>query len=113
MTMVCDAQNHSVCDFIRNSAYGWMTKAVANAPHIMRPRFLQAAGMSLLTNAHLAPMHGALIARDGCGVLLCGDSFAGKSTLESQRMVYGAIAHLMKGDMAPVHAVDSLKTQIG
>jgi acid stress-induced BolA-like protein IbaG/YrbA len=38
--------------------------------------------------------------------------FAGKSTLESQRLVYGAIAHLMKGDMAPVHAVDSLKTKV-
>ncbi len=37
--------------------------------------------------------------------------FAGKSTLESQRLVYGAIAHLMKGDMAPVHAVDTLKTR--
>ncbi len=38
-------------------------------------------------------------------------AFAGKSTLESQRLVYGAIAHLMKGDAAPVHAVDSLKTR--
>ena len=38
--------------------------------------------------------------------------FAGKSMLESQRMVYGAIADLMKGDRAPVHAVDSLKTRI-
>ena len=38
-------------------------------------------------------------------------AFAGKSTLESQRMVYSAIAHLMKGDLAPVHAVDSLKTR--
>jgi acid stress-induced BolA-like protein IbaG/YrbA len=37
--------------------------------------------------------------------------FAGKSMLESQRMVYGAIAHLMKGDRAPVHAVDTLKTR--
>jgi len=37
--------------------------------------------------------------------------FAGKSMLESQRMVYGAIAHLMKGEMPPVHAVDSLKTR--
>ena len=37
--------------------------------------------------------------------------FAGKSMLESQRMVYGAIADLMKGDKAPVHAVDSLKTR--
>ncbi len=38
-------------------------------------------------------------------------AFAGKSTLESQRLVYGAIAHLMKGDAPPVHAVDSLKTR--
>ncbi len=38
-------------------------------------------------------------------------AFAGKGMLESQRMVYGAIAHLMKGDMAPVHAIDSLKTR--
>ena len=38
-------------------------------------------------------------------------AFAGKSMLESQRLVYGAIAHLMKGELAPVHAVDSLKTR--
>jgi acid stress-induced BolA-like protein IbaG/YrbA len=37
--------------------------------------------------------------------------FAGKSMLESQRIVYAAIAHLMKGDGAPVHAVDSLRTR--
>ena len=37
--------------------------------------------------------------------------FEGKSMLESQRLVLGAIAHLMKGDMAPVHAVDTLKTR--
>ena len=37
--------------------------------------------------------------------------FAGKSTLESHRLVYGAIAHLMNGDAPPVHAVDSLKTR--
>lgn len=37
--------------------------------------------------------------------------FAGKGMLESQRLVLGAIAPLMKGDHAPVHAVDSLKTR--
>ena len=37
--------------------------------------------------------------------------FAGKSMLESQRLVYGAIAHLMKGDAPPIHAVDSLRTR--
>lgn len=38
-------------------------------------------------------------------------AFSGKSRLESQRMVYSAISHLMLGDGAPVHAIDSLKTR--
>jgi acid stress-induced BolA-like protein IbaG/YrbA len=38
--------------------------------------------------------------------------FAGKSMLASQRLVYGAIAHLMNGDRAPVHAVDKLTTRV-
>lgn len=38
-------------------------------------------------------------------------AFAGLGMLESQRLVYSAIAHLMKGDLAPVHAVDKLKTR--
>lgn len=37
--------------------------------------------------------------------------FAGKSMLESQRLVLGSIKHLMAGDNAPVHAVDTLKTR--
>jgi acid stress-induced BolA-like protein IbaG/YrbA len=37
--------------------------------------------------------------------------FTGKSMLASQRLVYGAIAHLMAGDRAPVHAVDRLTTK--
>ena len=37
--------------------------------------------------------------------------FTGKSMLESQRLVYGAIAHLMKGEGAPVHAIDKLTTK--
>ena len=36
--------------------------------------------------------------------------FAGKSMVESQRLVYSAIAPLMAGDDAPVHAIDSLRT---
>lgn len=37
--------------------------------------------------------------------------FEGKSRVASQRLVLGAIAHLMKGDGAPVHAIDSLSTR--
>jgi acid stress-induced BolA-like protein IbaG/YrbA len=38
--------------------------------------------------------------------------FAGKSMLESQRLVLGAIKHLINGDRAPVHAVDQLTTRV-
>ena len=37
--------------------------------------------------------------------------FSGKNMVDSQRLVYGAIAHLMKGDGAPVHAIDKLTTK--
>jgi stress-induced morphogen len=38
-------------------------------------------------------------------------AFEGKSTLAKHRMVLGAIASLMAGDGAPVHAVDTLTTR--
>jgi len=38
--------------------------------------------------------------------------FANKNRLACQRLVYKAIAHLMAGDRAPVHAVDRLETSV-
>lgn len=37
--------------------------------------------------------------------------FAGKSMLESQRLVLGSIKHLMAGERAPIHAVDTIRTR--
>jgi acid stress-induced BolA-like protein IbaG/YrbA len=45
-------------------------------------------------------------------IVVTSPAFAGKNRVESQRLVLGAIAHLMKGDRAPVHAVDSLRTLV-
>ena len=39
-------------------------------------------------------------------------AFDGKNTLAKHRMVYAAIAHLMKGDDAPIHAIDRLETSV-
>ena len=39
-------------------------------------------------------------------------AFDGKNSLARQRMVYAAIAHLMKGEGAPIHAVDRLETSV-
>ncbi len=38
-------------------------------------------------------------------------AFEGKNMVQSQRLVYQAITHLMAGDAPPVHAVDRLTTK--
>ena len=43
-------------------------------------------------------------------IVVVSPVFEGKRPLEKQRLVYQSIAHLMAGDQAPVHAVDSLQT---
>ena len=45
-------------------------------------------------------------------IIVTSEAFRGKGPVDSQRLVYGAITHLMTGDMAPVHAVDTLKTRV-
>ena len=39
-------------------------------------------------------------------------SFAQQSRVVQQQRVYAAIAHLLKGDAAPVHAIDRLLTEV-
>lgn len=38
-------------------------------------------------------------------------AFEGKNPVQRQRLVLSAIKHLMAGDAAPLHAVDSLTTR--
>ncbi len=40
------------------------------------------------------------------------EAFRGRSRLEQHQSVYGAIAPLMRGDAAPVHAIDRLRTRV-
>lgn len=44
-------------------------------------------------------------------IVVVSTVFAGKSMLESQRLVLSAIKHLINGAAPPVHAVDSLITK--
>jgi acid stress-induced BolA-like protein IbaG/YrbA len=55
---------------------------------------------------------GATVTVEGEGghyrVVAVSPAFEGKSTLQRHRMVLSAIAHMMSGDLAPIHAVDSI-----
>jgi acid stress-induced BolA-like protein IbaG/YrbA len=44
-------------------------------------------------------------------IVVVSTAFAGKSMLESQRLVLSSIKHLINGAAPPVHAVDSLVTK--
>ncbi len=44
-------------------------------------------------------------------LVVVSSEFQGKSKLACQRLVYRAIASLMQGPSAPVHAIDQLQTR--
>ena len=45
-------------------------------------------------------------------IRVTSERFAGKSMVQQQQLVYSAIAHLMKGSDAPVHAIDRMQTVV-
>jgi acid stress-induced BolA-like protein IbaG/YrbA len=45
------------------------------------------------------------------GISVTYEEFRGKSRVACQRLVYKAIGPLMRGERAPVHAVDQLETK--
>jgi acid stress-induced BolA-like protein IbaG/YrbA len=65
-------------------------------------------------DALLEAIPGADVAVSGMGghfeIRVVSEVFEGGNRLARQRRVLGAIAHLMKGDDAPVHAVDRIET---
>jgi hypothetical protein len=81
MSIVSDAENFIFCDFNRAFAFGWVNRSVAQDQAFLRYHFLDVAALILIQQLHLVPIHGALVERNGRGVVLCGESLAGKSTL--------------------------------
>ena len=79
------------------------------------PTDFQGSVTDAIRTAILGAIPDATVEVTGAGghysIVATSPIFAGKGMLDSQRLVYSAIAHLMKGDAAPVHAVDSLKTR--
>jgi hypothetical protein len=81
LSIISNSENFIVCDFARGYHFGWITRAVAEDSAFFRYYFMDVAVLTMVQQRYLAPVHGACIARDGRGILLCGASSAGKSTL--------------------------------
>jgi hypothetical protein len=81
LSIVADRENFVVCDFHGGFAFGWITQSTAADHPLLRYRFLIAGAAAILSQQAFAVLHGALVVRNGKGVMLAGSSFAGKSTL--------------------------------
>lgn len=78
---VADTENFHCCDLVNGFASAWVTERVAANAEYFRYHFLEAMTYCLLDTLHLVAVHAACVALDGHGVLLAGDSGAGKSSL--------------------------------
>jgi len=81
LTTIADARNFSVCDLSRGFAFAWLTQTAAADRAYLRYYFLEATVLTLLESLYLTPLHAACVQIGGQGVLLCGESGAGKSSL--------------------------------
>ncbi len=80
-SIIGDADNFAAADLERLFAFAVVSAKTAADHSWLRWFFVETLVYTLLAQRHAVPVHGACVARNGCGILLCGRSGAGKSTL--------------------------------
>ncbi len=78
---VADTFNFFIADLKKGRAFGRVTEAAVRFPEYLRYFFIEAAALSMITTLRAAAIHAACVSVEGKGILLCGDSGDGKSTL--------------------------------
>lgn len=76
-----DSENFAIGDARAGIGTAWITTAALDEIEYFHYHFLDAMVHLVLESLYLTPIHATCVAREGRGVLLCGDSEAGKSTL--------------------------------
>ena len=80
-SIVADADNQAILDLNAGFASVWLNQATIRHSLYLRYHFLEGAAYVLLCASAVTALHAACVSRYGRGVLLCGDSGAGKSSL--------------------------------
>ena len=83
-----------------------MTLQILSTPSDQTEKLLKEAIEQAIAGAEVE------VAAAGAGhfeVRVKAAEFAGQSRVAQQRTVYAAISHLMKGETAPVHAIDKME----
>lgn len=81
LLQIADPDNFFIVDLKRGRATARVTPTVLACPRYLRYFFLEGMALSMISSMHAVPVHAACVRVGGKGVLLCGDSGDGKSTL--------------------------------
>lgn len=81
LSSIADTQNFVICDIDAGFSFGWVTQQTVESELYFRYHFLEAAALCMVATLRATPLHAACVAPDGHGMLLCGESGAGKSSL--------------------------------
>lgn len=81
LSIIADRENFASLDLSTGFAFGWATEATAQNQEYFRQCLLDVMVYPLLEVAHLITLHAACVMHRGRGVLLAGNSGAGKSSL--------------------------------
>lgn len=104
VTTVHSHDNFVVADVARGFAFGWLTPGVAKDQGYLRYHFLEPIIYIILDCLYLTPIHAGCVSLNGSGILLCGASGAGKTSLayalarKGWTYVADDATHLVRGD---------------
>jgi hypothetical protein len=78
---MADTDNMSIADLDRGTTQIVLSQAAERHPAYLKYFFLGSAPLCHVATAFTVPVHAGCVSLNGRGILLCGDSEAGKSTL--------------------------------
>jgi len=80
-SLVADVENQTLLDLETGTNFTWLTPAAVDNRLYFRSNFLEKTVYLLLGATVVTDIHAACVSKNGKGILLCGETGAGKTTL--------------------------------
>jgi hypothetical protein len=80
-SLVADAENQALLDLRTYTNFVWLNRSALKNRLYLRHNFLEKVVYLLLGASVVTDLHAGCVSKNGKGILLCGDSGAGKTTL--------------------------------